>query len=87
MDLGAGDTKVLIVGTPTNVDMPDLQLYLIYSLAGEERTLNLFNTTLFSGGDAHRHPHGLRILPRLPPDGAPHSPSGKRRPSVSPPAT
>lgn len=50
MDLGAGDTKVLIVGTPTNVDMPDLQLYLIYSLAGEERTLNLFNTTLFSGG-------------------------------------
>ena len=50
MDLGAGDTKVLIVGTPTNVDMPDLQLYLIYSLAGEERTLNLFNTTIFSGG-------------------------------------
>lgn len=50
MDLGAGRTKVLIVGTPTSVDMPDLQLYLIYSLASEERTLNLFNTTLFSGG-------------------------------------
>lgn len=50
MDIGAGDTKVLIVGSPTNVDMPDLQLYLIYSLAGEEKTLNLFNTTLFSGG-------------------------------------
>lgn len=50
MDLGSGGSKVLIVGTPTNVDMPDLQLYLIYSLAGEERTLNLFNTTFFSGG-------------------------------------
>lgn len=50
MKLGEDMTKVLIVGTPTSVDIPDLQLYLIYSLAGEERTLNLFNTTLFSGG-------------------------------------
>ncbi|MFD4469025.1 MtrAB system histidine kinase MtrB [Rhodococcus sp. NPDC058505] len=40
----------LIVGSPVIADVPDLELYLVFPLAGEDRSLSLMRSTLLIGG-------------------------------------
>lgn len=40
----------LIVGSPVVTDIPDLELYLVFPLAGEDRSLSLMRSTLLIGG-------------------------------------
>ncbi len=40
----------LIIGTPTNSDIPGLELYLVFPLTNEENTVSLVRGTIFTGG-------------------------------------
>ncbi|WP_181763044.1 MtrAB system histidine kinase MtrB [Rhodococcus spelaei] len=40
----------LIVGSPTSAEVPDLELYLVFPLASEDRSLSLMRSTLLIGG-------------------------------------
>ena len=39
----------LIIGTPTNTDIPGLELYLVFPLTNEESTVSLVRGTIFTG--------------------------------------
>lgn len=47
---GGYSGPALIVGSPTASDLPDLELYLVFPLAGEDRSLALVRGTLLIGG-------------------------------------
>jgi two-component system sensor histidine kinase MtrB len=50
--VGAGVVPALVVGTTVASDVPNLELYLVFPLASEERTTGLVRGTLAVGGAA-----------------------------------
>lgn len=49
-DPGGFSGPALIVGTPVVTDLPNLELYLVFPLASEDRSLSLMRSTLLIGG-------------------------------------
>ncbi|MBA4025418.1 MAG: sensor histidine kinase [Gordonia sp.] len=47
---GGAQSPALIIGTPTNSDIPGLELYLVFPLTNEENTVSLVRGTIFTGG-------------------------------------
>lgn len=43
-------TKALIIGTPTDSRIPNLQLYLVFPLSAEEQTLGIMQNTIVTAG-------------------------------------
>ncbi len=43
-------TKALIIGTPTDSRIPNLQLYLVFPLSAEQQTLGIMQNTIFTAG-------------------------------------
>ena len=43
-------TKALIIGTPTDSRIPNLQLYLVFPLSAEEQTLGIMQNTIITAG-------------------------------------
>ena len=43
-------TKALIIGTPTDSRIPNLQLYLVFPLSAEEQTLSIMQNTIITAG-------------------------------------
>ncbi|PHV65668.1 MtrAB system histidine kinase MtrB [Williamsia muralis] len=43
-------SPALIIGSPTNSDIPGLELYLVFPLTNEENTVSLVRGTIFTGG-------------------------------------
>ena len=43
-------TKALIIGTPTDSRIPNLQLYLVFPLTAEEQTLSIMQNTIITAG-------------------------------------
>ncbi|MFT3717047.1 MAG: MtrAB system histidine kinase MtrB [Gordonia sp. (in: high G+C Gram-positive bacteria)] len=47
---GTDDVPALVVGTPVESTIPDLELYQVFPLGSEENTVRLVRSTLFLGG-------------------------------------
>lgn len=50
LNLNGKPSKALVVGTPTSSRIKNLQLYLVYPLAGEEKTLSIIRGIILTSG-------------------------------------